>query len=180
MKQEKPARRDAYLSERVDLGDLCLERFVDCWLEIIKTRQKERNKGKKMGLYGYPSCAERASSFLRTPTVWSDQILLFVNSTDLADDENSVVIPTTTRVILHLHVRNLHCCTYSRLEFFGSDWHGWKRGDGYVVTGDDQIRSPITSDTSRAPHTRGISIPGLSGCALQCMFWVAGNISNRD
>ena len=30
MKREKPARTDAYLSERVDLGDLCLERFVDC------------------------------------------------------------------------------------------------------------------------------------------------------
>jgi hypothetical protein len=40
MKREKAAQRDAYLGERVDLGELCLERFVD-WLRIIKTRQKE-------------------------------------------------------------------------------------------------------------------------------------------
>jgi hypothetical protein len=115
-----------------------------------------------MGLYGYPSCAERASSSLRTPTVY--QVIIIVTcdgdalawkgieySTDLADDENRVVVPTTTRVILYFHVRNLYCCTYSRLEFLGSDWHV----QGYAS--DHQIRFSVTSDASRAADARGMN-----------------------
>ena len=75
----------------------------------------------------YPSCAEQALSFLQSPRLIDhhcgalggvEQI-----QTYLADNENEVVVPTTTRVIFDVYVRDLYCCTQSGFDFFRSDWH---------------------------------------------------------
>jgi hypothetical protein len=67
-------KRYAHLSERMDLGDLCFEHFVD--YKRVKARYEDVAEAKGWSMR-YPFCAERASSCLQSPTV--DQIII-INS----------------------------------------------------------------------------------------------------
>jgi hypothetical protein len=57
----------------------------------------------------------------------------------LADNEDSVLLPTTTGVVFYIHVCNLNRCTNNRLEFLLGDGHTVVVGVG-VMGQADQVR----------------------------------------